>query len=71
MRSDRSDLSLRAGMVTRHLDPSRTVITAVRDRDPEMRGTGDPGNTANRHQRQSSLLNARNWGVQVIDISNP
>lgn len=31
-----ADLSLRAGMVTRHLDPSRAVITAVCDRDPEM-----------------------------------
>ena len=31
-----ADLSLRAGMVTRHLDPSRAVIAAVCDRDPEM-----------------------------------
>ncbi len=31
-----ADLSLRAGMVFRHLDPSRAVIAAVCDRDPEM-----------------------------------
>ncbi len=31
-----ADLSLRAGMVLRNLDPERAVIAAVCDRDPEM-----------------------------------
>ena len=31
-----ADLSLRAGMVVRNLDPERAVIAAVCDRDPEM-----------------------------------